>query len=143
MAQGLILHSKVVLFVFILKATYRDAAGRHGSGREIGNFSRAGSVGSANLKMPRVGSGHGSAKNFPTGHGSKGKMVRVRRVKSRKFTGHTGQTFFIKVCNFFYLINIDLTKNRHFRPKSFRFCENISRKHITGNAGQEQFFSQV
>ena len=33
-----------------------------------------------------------------------------------------------------------MTKNRHFRPKNFRFCENIAKKLITGNAGQRNFF---
>ena len=109
------------------------STGRVGSGQQIWKFHGSGRVTGQPTIFQRVG-------------GSKGKMLRVRRVKSRKFTGQTGQKFFTKIeifCKFFCKINIDLTENRDFWPKSLRFCENISRKYITGNAGQEQFFSRV
>ena len=106
------------------------STGRVGSGQQIWKFHGSGRVTGQPTIFQRVG-------------GSKGKMLRVRRVKSRKFTG---QKFFTKIeifCKYFGKIYIYLTKNRDFWPKSLRFCENISRKYITGNAGQEQFFSRV
>ena len=61
---------------------HRDAAGRHGSGRVIAKSPRVtGNTGQASLKIPRVGSGHGSATNFPTG----------QRVKGKNVAGQTGQ----------------------------------------------------
>ena len=109
------------------------STGRVGSGQQIWKFHGSGRVTGQPTIFQRVG-------------GSKGQLLRVRRVKSTKFTGQTGQQFFTKIeifCKFFCKINIDLTKNRDFWPKSLRFCENISRKYVTGNAGQEQFFSRV
>ena len=92
----------------------RAAAGRpgHGSGQVGSGKFFTGRVGSGQqiLKFPRVGSGHGSAKNFQ----------RVRRVKEKCLTGQAGQGKIFHGSdgsNIFEKIAIFLVNFQKYHPK--------------------------
>ena len=81
------------------------AASRHGPGRVIAKYPQVtGNTGQVSLKIPRVGSGHCSAKNF----------LRVGRSD-----GSRVENFIQFLCK----INIDPTKNRHFIPEISDFLK--------------------